>query len=237
MEFLVGIDDTDSIESDHGTGRVSRELGAQLAATHDLEFRGSVRQQFLVDPRVPYTTHNSAACLIFEADPPPIDAVIDDAGSFLAEIMADVADPGLCVAATDAVPEDVTAFGRRAQEDVVEKDDAFAVADAVDRDLFLDEYGGTGDGVIGALGAVGITASGDGGRYIAYGRIREYDETVTAGTLQADGIAVERTDGEGLPDDATVYTHGWIRPERRDGGPVLPVERATRGWKPANLSE
>ena len=113
MELLVAIDDTDSLDSDHGTGRVSRELGAQLAADYDLDFHGSVRQQFLVDPRVPYTTHNSAACLIFEADSPLIDAVIDDAGSFLAEIMADVADPGLCVAPTDAVPEDVAAFGRR----------------------------------------------------------------------------------------------------------------------------
>ena len=78
MRLLVGIDDTDSIDSDHGTGRVSRDLGAALAADHDLDWIGSVRQQFLVDPRVPYTTHNSGACLVFEAEDPPFDAVVDE---------------------------------------------------------------------------------------------------------------------------------------------------------------
>lgn len=239
MELLVGIDDTDSIDSDHGTGRVSRDLAAQLAADHDLDCCGSVRQQFLVDPRVPYTTHNSAACLIFETESSAVEGVIDDAGSFLAEIMADVADPGLCVAATEAVPEAVTAFGRRAQEDVLEKANAYDVAATVD-ELFLDEYGGTGDGVIGALGAVGITASGTGGRYIAYGRIREYGDTVSASTLRADGIAVEPSDGaevSEVSDEDLIYTHDWVRPERRNGGPLLPVERGEQGWRPANLSK
>lgn len=233
MRLLVGIDDTDSIDSDHGTGRVSRSLGAQLADGHDLDWVGSVRQQFLVDPRVPYTTHNSAACLVFETDDPPIDAVVAEAGTFLEDVMADVADPGLCVAPRSDVTEAVTAFGHRAQESVVTKDDAYELAEA--EGLFLDEYGGTGDGVIGALGSVGLTAAGDDGRFVAFGDIREYGAHVSVSRLRDDGIAVV-CDGSPVA-DGTVETHDWIRPELRDGRPTLPVERDGDALKPANLTE
>jgi len=237
MELLLGIDDTDSLDSDHGTGQVSRDLGAELAAEHGVEFVASIRQQFLVDPDVPYTTHNSAACLVFAADDPPTEAIIDDAGDYLVDVMADVADPGLCVAPSAAVPDDVVEFGRRAGEEVLEKREAYEVAATAGEALFLDEYGGTGDGVIGALAAVGLTAAGDHGRYISYGNIRQYDERVTAGQLRADGIELRAEDGSSIPDDATVYTHNWIRPQRRDGRPVLPLVTDRDGWEPANRSE
>ncbi|MFC7228304.1 hypothetical protein N0B31_12890 [Salinirubellus salinus] len=239
MRLLVGIDDTDSVDSDHGTGWVSRDLGAELAAAHDLSWVGSVRQQFLVDDRVPYTTHNSAACLVFEVDDDrddPREAVVADAGAYLADVMADVADPGLCVAPEADVPATVTAFGHRAQTDVVEKHEAHAVAE--DAGVFLDEYGGTGDGVIGALGAVGLTAAGEDGRFIAYGDIREYGSRVTVSRLRSDGIAVVDTDGRPV-EAGVVNTHGWIRPQLRDGAPRLPVELDGDGGddllRPANL--
>ncbi|MCT9098262.1 hypothetical protein [Haloarchaeobius sp. HME9146] len=236
MRLLVGIDDTDAIDSDHGTGRVSRMLGAQLADDHGLDWVGSVRQQFLVDPRVPYTTHNSAACLVFEADAPPIDRIVDDAGMFLEEIMADVADPGLCVAPAGDVPDEVTDWGHRAQDSVVEKAQAYEVAEAAG--VFLDEYGGTGDGVIGALGAVGLTANGEDGRFIAYGNIREYGEQVSVSQLRNDGIAVVDEDGDPV-EEGTVNTHDWIRPQLRGGQPMLPVEpdeSDAETMKPTNLN-
>lgn len=239
MRLLVGIDDTDSLESDHGTGRVSRDLGARLATDHDLHWVGSVRQQFLVAPEVPYTTHNSAACLVFEAEDRPFDslqdAVVTDAGCFLERVMADGADPGLCVAEASTVPDAVTEFGHRAQEEVLEKRAATDLAD--ETGLFLDAYGGTGDGVIGALGSVGLTAAGDDGRFVAYGRIREYGERVSVTTLVEDGIRV--VDDEGTPvDSGTVLTGDWVRPQLRGGEPRLPVEPADEEmegvYRPAN---
>jgi len=236
MRLLIGIDDTDSLDSDHGTGRVSRDLGAELAASHDLAWVGSVRQQFLVDDRVPYTTHNSAACLVFEVEggDDPAEGVVADAGQHLVDVMADVADPGLCVAPASEVPGTVTAFGHRAQNDVIDKDEAYAVAE--DAGIFLDEYGGTGDGVIGALGSVGLTAAGEDGRFIAYGDIRDYGSRVDVARLRADGIAVVDTGGQSV-EAGVVNTHGWIRPQLRDGAPRLPVEPDGDGdlLKPANL--
>jgi hypothetical protein len=146
--------------------------------------------------------------------------------------MADVADPGLCVAVADDIPQAVTAFGHRAQEDVVEKAEAYDVAESAG--LFLDEYGGTGDGVIGALGSVGLTAAGDDGRFIAYGNIRDYGEQISVERLRADDISVVDTAGDPI-DEGVVNTHDWIRPQLRGGVPTLPVEADGSNLKPANL--
>ena len=62
IDLLIGIDDTDNLDT-RGTGYRARTLAqglvdAGLAAVH-----GITRHQLLVDPRIPYTSHNSSACL------------------------------------------------------------------------------------------------------------------------------------------------------------------------------
>jgi tRNA(Ile2) C34 agmatinyltransferase TiaS len=234
MRLLVCIDDTDTVDSELGTGRQARRLAARLTdELPALDRDGCVRQQLLVDPRVPYTTHNSCACLRFETDAPPTaEQVAAVAGPYLADNTPDGADPGLCIAPASAVGASVERFGRRATEEVVEESEAWALAD--EAGLFLEEYGGTGEGVIGALAGVGLTAAGDAGRFITYGDIREYEDVVDVSTVQADGIAV--VDGEGDPVTAgPIDTHDWVRPQLRGGDPVLPVERDGDRWVPANL--
>ena len=245
---LVGIDDTDTIDSELGTGRVSRRLGPHLADNDpDLAFRGSVRQGFLVDPRIPYTTHNSAACLVCgwpaEAD---LDPIVDRAGRFLEDISADGSDPGLAVGRVASVPETVTEFGRRAQGEVLEEREAYDRAEVAG--LFLDEYGGTGEGVIGALGAVGLTATGETGRFVGYGRIREFEGVEPVAAIREDGIRVVTPEGTPVR-EGSIETGDWVRPQLRDGGPVLEVERidADSGsatdegpdslWRPTNLDD
>jgi hypothetical protein len=241
---LAGIDDTDTIDSELGTGRVSRRLGAHLAdAEADLEWRGSVRQGFLIDPRIPYTTHNSAACLVlgWPADA-SLEPIVDRAGAFLREISADGSDPGLAVGRVESVPEAVSAFGRRAQEAVLRESEAYELAG--DAGLFLDEYGGTGEGVIGALGAVGLTATGETGRFIGYGRIREFEGIEPVQALREDGIRVLTTEEDPVV-DGTIETGDWVRPDLRDGGPTLEVERVDTSctvgddprWRPTNLDD
>ncbi|MGH2717450.1 MAG: hypothetical protein ACRDJU_02570, partial [Actinomycetota bacterium] len=60
--LLIAIDDTDNRDS-RGTGAGSRAL---LEALLDAELGqpvGITRHQLLVDPAIPYTSHNSSACL------------------------------------------------------------------------------------------------------------------------------------------------------------------------------
>lgn len=236
MTLFVCIDDTDTVDSERGTGRQGRRLLARLDDTFDaLTPDGVVRQQLLVDPRVPYTTHNSCACLRFaveDGDEGPDDAAVERvAGAFLTEEAADGSDPGLCIGTADRVTDAVVAFGRRAAEEVLTEDRAYDLA--ADAGLFLDEYGGTGEGVIGALAGIGRTATGDLGRFIAYGRIREYEGTVDVSQLRADGLRVVTADGDPLR-AGTVDSRGWVRPDLRDGEPTLVVTRVDDHWVATN---
>lgn len=233
--MLVGIDDTDTTDSEYGTGKVSRLLGAHLAEQlPQLRWQGSIRQQLLVDPRVPYTTHNSAATLLCSV-PSTVarDDVIAPAANFLEEIAADGSDPGLCVGRRSAVTDAVREFGVAAATEVVDEERAYELAR--ESGLFLAEYGGTGEGVIGALAGVGRTATGEYGRFIAYGNIRSYAGTESIERLRSDGIAVERSDGTAVG-SGEIATDGWVRPLLRDGTPVLKVEADPDGrYHPMNL--
>ena len=58
----IGIDDTDNPDT-RGTGFRARQLVDRL---HDRDMArtvGVTRHQLLVDDRIPYTSHNSSACL------------------------------------------------------------------------------------------------------------------------------------------------------------------------------
>lgn len=71
VDLLVGIDDTDDHWSP-GTGRRARALLHELAAAGLGAPAGATRHQLLVDDRIPYTSHNSSACLAWrsaQADP------------------------------------------------------------------------------------------------------------------------------------------------------------------------
>ena len=62
ITLLIGIDDTDNLET-RGTGFRARQLASGLQASALATTHGITRHQLLVDPRIPYTSHNSSACL------------------------------------------------------------------------------------------------------------------------------------------------------------------------------
>ena len=64
MRVYLGFDDTDHIDADRGTGKLARWFKDELPAGSRIW--GVVRQQLLVHDAIPYTSHNSAACLIAE---------------------------------------------------------------------------------------------------------------------------------------------------------------------------
>ncbi|HMK92381.1 MAG TPA: hypothetical protein VK576_05225 [Thermoleophilia bacterium] len=239
MRAYVAFDDTDTIDADRGTGKVGRWFADRLPA--GCRSVGVVRQQLLVHPDVPYTSHNSAAVVVVELPPEhdtadgqgPSQSLVDDlvtrATDHLHEHWMDGSDPGLCVA-WDGCPAlaSLMAFGRRAAVSVVTQREAHEAA----RDgAHLSGHGGTNDGVIGAAAGVGLTVGGWNGRFIeldAGGRLlRDFPDPVLVGQLEAAGIAVSALDRDApvpLPDDLVV-TNGWLRPRLWGGRPVLPVER------------
>jgi hypothetical protein len=72
---------------------------------------------------------------------------------------------------------------------------------------------------------VGLTAQGWGGRFIEFGRLRDFSERVLVSDLERSGIAVVSIDRDArfpMLEDL-VDAKGWLRPRLWGGKPVLPV--------------
>jgi hypothetical protein len=65
MYVYIGFDDTDNLNADRGTGKLARWFEDELPK--DCRLEGVVRQQLLIHERIPYTSHNSSACVIVHA--------------------------------------------------------------------------------------------------------------------------------------------------------------------------
>ncbi len=226
--IFIGLDDTDQIDIP-GTGHLARSLAAELAATY--EVLGVVRQQLLVDPRVPCTKNNSSAALILNSTAVNhISALLEQVQAFMVAQFVPGSDPGLCVAET--VPATISDFGRRAQCELVTQAEARALA--AEYGLVLMGLGGTEDGVIGALAAVGLTASGEAGRYVQVGCSRKLTGLQPVAALLAAGIVVVQTP-EGEPVTKGLILTDKLRPARRGGCPVAVVTWNGEYWTPLKL--
>jgi len=218
-----------------GTGRLARELAAHLESEGLARLLGVVRHQLLVDPRIPYTSHNSPACLILKANPDGnglLGRIFDEASEYVSAHSAQGSDPGVCLVEKKGVAAGVVRFGRRAGSEVLSKAQALGLAEQLG--IPLRELGGTGDGVIGALAAVGLTAEGNAGRFLELaGGLRRFGEHVEARELMRMGIrllSVSRN-GEAVPAQAAIATGGWVRPRLIAGRAVLLVEQTPEGWR------
>ena len=235
MDWLVAIDDTDAGES-IGTGAFSRELMIRLERLLPVKSLGITRHQYLIHPDIPYTTHNSASCLGIKGNVSREDLAVA-ATDLILFLEHPGADPGLCVARPDEVRGAVAAFGRRAQVEVLTKAEAVALGLAAG--VHLTELGGDGMGVVGALSATGLRASGEDGRYISLRGIRELDGVQTVATIvDQTGIDAVLEDGlEQLPGDVDIDTRGWLRPDLRGNRVVLTVRREGGRLVPARKSQ
>lgn len=161
--IYVGIDDTD-MPGTLGTNKFAKALSARLADQYGCEL--IVRHQLLIDPRVPYTSKNSSASMLLHPKNGEGTArLIDELRAFVSEWFIEGSDPGFCVSET--IPADVTAYGKRCQREVIAQSVARDLA--AEHGIHLEGCGGTNDGVIGALAAVGLIAEGNDGRVVQIG--------------------------------------------------------------------
>jgi tRNA(Ile2) C34 agmatinyltransferase TiaS len=226
--FFIGLDDTDNLES-RGTGHLARGIAAALAGKYPM--LGVTRHQLLVDPRVPCTKNNSCAAIALEAngDVDP-NALLEQVRQWMLDDFQSGSDPGLCVART--VPAAITQFGRQVQRQLVTQGDARSLAAA--HGIALEGLGGDQDGVIGALAAVGLAASGEDGRYVLVGRSRELAGLQSIPALLEAGVAAVQTlDGQPVF-DGLVQTDK-LRPARRGGRPIAIVQWDGHHWQPLKL--
>lgn len=234
--LFIGLDDTDTLNS-RGTGHLARQIAAHLSSDYDV--LGVTRHQLLLDPRVPYTAKNSSAAIIVQTNGNlNADALMDRVRAVMRENFNPGSDPGLCLARE--VPPEITRFGQRVQRDVVDRAEARALAAA--HGIRLVRLAGTEDGVIGALAAVGLAASGEDGRYVMVGRSRALRGLQPVAAVLAAGVADVRTlDGQRVTQGLVLTDK--LRPARRRAQPIAVVEwcpdpvsgRAEGYWRPLKL--
>lgn len=230
MRVFVGFDDTDTIDADRGTGKLARWFEQELP--EGCFMWGVVRQQLLVDPAIPYTSHNSSACAVIDMpDASLLNTILSRAIQHIEKHSIPGSDPGLCVAAEgNGTMSNLIAFGKICATKVVTKKDAVLAAAGV----HLSGHGGTHDGIIGAAAGVGLTASGWSGRFIEFKKLRDFPELVRVADLEQAGIVVVSVDRDAPvpgPDDM-VATKGWMRPRLWGARPALPVTAAGKNlWQ------
>lgn len=223
MRFLIGVDDTDNLES-RGTGFRARNLGAELTERGLGRLRGVSRHQLYVHDDIAYTSHNSSLCLDVE-EVGDLDSLTAYCRDFLLRESAPGSDAGLCIAAWDAVPADVISYGRSAKDTVLTRDSA--VAQAAAADVFLEGLTGDHGGMIGALSAVGLRRSGADGRFVWLQGVRELSGVArTASLLAETGIEVIRSRTGDVPGaEELIKVDPWPRAVLLDGQAVLLVEK------------
>lgn len=233
--ILVGIDDTDIVGTP-GTNQLARAILARLGR----EAAGAIicRHQLFFDPRVPYTSKNGSASIQLPAiDASGLDSLIGVVRDTMVAWFVEGSDPGLAVAT--AVTREMTAFATRAKGEVVTQDEARGVAARAG--CHLESLGGTGQGIIGALAAVALVASGDDGRVVHVQSWPWPDalcgpQLVSA--LRERGVAEIRELASGRPFEGDVVDVGkHLRPNWRDGRVVVLVEPGEPGgaWRAVKL--
>lgn len=211
MHYYIGIDDTDNLES-RGTGHRARQLGTMLQEAGIAQLKCITRHQLLVHKDIPFTSHNSSACLLMECEPEKEAELTTFCREFLLRESAPGSDAGLCIAPAHLINEQIESWGRNAKEIVLNKKTAHEIAS--ENDIFLEGLTGEKIGVIGSLAAIGLRHSGNDGRVLWLPFLRETDGIYTIAEiknrLRVD-IVTTKEGTEISPDDKMI-ADGWIRP-------------------------
>ena len=225
-QVYIGIDDTDNLHT-RGTGFRARQLIELLQDRELAKGIAVTRHQLLVDERVPYTSHNSSACLVVN----PYkninhDQLMDCCREFLLQIAAEGSDVGLCLANEEQAKE-VIKFGEKAKMELVTQDEARETASKYN--IRLEGLTGDYQGIIGSMSAVGLHVHGNDGRYLWPRDIREYyGQMVSINTVKNNrGIdKISLMNGDEVNDTAAeIFLGGWPRTVRIDHQAVLLVEQ------------
>jgi hypothetical protein len=224
--LYVGIDDTDIIGTP-GTNQLARLILKRIgSAAHDAVI---CRHQLFFDPRVPYTSKNGSASIqLSQATAADLESLAYTIRKVMLEWFVVGSDPGLCLAT--GASEEIYAFSLRCKSEVIAQEEARAVA--VRAGCYLEGLGGTEQGIIGALAAIGLIVSGNDGR-VVHLNSWPYPEDNFSGVQTVDAIyakgvhQISELDSNKLVTSGSVDVGKHLRPNWRDSRIVLYVNPAT----------
>jgi len=211
MRYLIGIDDTDN-QFTRGTGFRTRDL-TKLLHQHKL---GNVyaisRHQLYVHPEIPYTSHNSSACLDIKTD--NIEQLKAFSTDYLKRESAEGSDVGLCIAPYQAVTERIVNWGHRAKKEILYQEEAYSIAK--EENIYLEGFLGTKGGIIGALAGVGLRKYGNDGRFfwLSGKELREFNGIYKCSELLEASIfdQIISSNGQIIGPNDLIFVNEWLRP-------------------------
>lgn len=166
MKLYICVDDTDDLTKSTSTGKISDLIANRIVEMGGVMEKGITRHQLLLHDDIDYTSHNSSMCMVLDVENLTVEEIKAEAEKILFENMAESSDPGLCFCRLDQLkaPDKLITYGKRAQKEIISKEEAYAMAEEIGGTI-LQEYGGTGIGVIGALAGIGLRLSGCDGTF------------------------------------------------------------------------
>ena len=228
MTIYLGMDDTDNHES-RGTGKLARAVAKAISDHYPVS--GVTRHQLYVHEDIPFTSHNSCAVLHIESDElSVVPEVFGIAEEMMLDDFVEGSDPGLCAAHASVITPALQAFGGDAKVTVLTQERARTLAK--NHGIPLKGLGGTEDGVIGSLAGLGLASTGNDGRLLMRGTIRDHTGPQEAHVLLAAGIdEIWSTHGERVT-AGTVFTRDGksVKANMVGGRVVLMVEGCAGGW-------
>lgn len=234
--IYVGVDDTDTLDS-VGTGQVARGLASYIESLGLGKSMGVSRHQLLVNDGIKYTSHNSAKGLAFQTQAKAAD-LYQPAIGYLKSVFVEGSDPGLCICPEDKINGEILDYSLSSQQKVLQKKEAIELSNKYG--IFLQEIGGDGSGIIGALAAAGLRAGGNDGRLVDLRGIREITGLISVEDIKkrTEIISVQDQEGNVIPDNVMIDSLDWIKPSLIHGKPVLRVisvidNSGKSAWQPA----
>ncbi len=182
MRFLIGLDDTDSPKGS-STGELALRLGLALQSA-DLGRLDSVTcHQLFISPQVASTTQNAAICLTLEADSSKSKEIEMTCRTFLLREYSSGSNAGYAFASWIQINFDLVNWARLVKFQKVTR--AQAIGQARASGISVAGLCGSGDGVIGALAAIGLRYRGEDGRFLWLPGLDEAVGTLTYSDLMS----------------------------------------------------
>ena len=226
MKILVCIDDTDNIDS-RGTGTLAEMIAGAIEEHNWGKCSWITRHQLLIDPAIPYTSHNSSMCFAADIENGCLQQIIDYAAEFLVRESQVEADPGLCVTVVDdsVDKQSLIDFGYKAKREVLTKADAYSLARKLN--IHLSEHGGNGQGIIGALAGAGLRLSYNDGRFKGRLKIDAPDNIISVKDFCAHPAVdeVRSLEGACLEAGEFVLLENMVKPILIEGKTVILVQQ------------
>lgn len=228
MYFLLGIDDTDSEES-QDTQALALSLGKRLETLSLAKLINISCHQLLQHPSIPLTSTNVTCCLLLDAEVLKVREIDLICREVLHRESAPLSNPGFALAAWNQFDPEIVVWGKQAKINQLNRADAISLSRL--HTILMAGIMGSGIGVIGALAAVGLRYEGNDGWISWMPGINRaqgvYTQIQLSEFIHFDRIETER--GIRPAFDDRIHFATMAKPLLKNGKVVLHVSAVKRG--------